>query len=183
MNARRTLCMAAFAGIVAAAAGARAQGSGDPLRLRIELRSSKAYTGEPIPLTISLTNHGPEMLRVYSHVATHETHLDPFAARLVPTSTCPLPSSLRDRPVARTLCFSDARDKSAPVYKNLRQGEFIRHRVDLQAWASRAVNGGKPIMRGCYQLEMSYTVRGVKGVWNGSIRSQKLELNIDRLPE
>jgi len=180
-------CLTVLAGIALAAPGAPTQSGhaeySEPLQLRIAPESIIVQAGQPANITITLTNQGPEMLKVLSHIAAHETHLDPFQAEIEPATLCPLPTSLSDDPVSRTIGFTDERDKSAPVIKNLRHGDFISHEVDLQAWARRKVNGGEPINPGCYDLVMSYTVRDQEEVWNGTVSSPKVKLLVQSLPK
>ena len=187
MNPRCLFYLTVIAGIVFAAPGAPTQTDhseyNEPLQLRIAPESIIVQAGQSADITITLTNQGPEILKVLSHIAAHEIHLDPFQAQIEPATICPLPTSLSDDPVSRTIGFTDERDKSAPVIKNLRHGDFIRHQVDLQAWAQREVNGGKPIKSGCYNLVMSYTVRDQEEVWNGTVSSPEVKLLVQSLPK
>jgi hypothetical protein len=187
MNPRCLFYLTVLAGIALAAPGAPTPPGhaeyNEPLQLLIAPESIIVQAGQPADITITLTNQGPEMLKVLSHIAAHETHLDPFQAQLEPATLCPLPTSLSDDPVSRTIGFTDERDKSAPVIKNLRHGDFIRHQIDLQAWAQRKVNGGKPIKPGCYNLVMSYTVRDQEEVWNGTVYSPEVKLFVQSLPK
>ena len=145
------------------------------LELSASLDSGAYMQDTPVMLSIVLRNEGRDTLKVLSHVATHEMHLDWFEVHLKPRDTCSLPSQAGK---ARSIRLTDERDKSAPVTKILRNSDFIRHEVNLQTWALRQINGKKLIETGCYDLEVTYEVQGQKDVWNGALRSAPVELVI-----
>ena len=148
------------------------------LALKASFDSASYPQDTPVMLSIDLSNVGRDTLQVLSHVATHETHLDWYTIRLKPLDACSFPIAAGKAPKARTLRLTDARDKSAPVTKTLRPGDFIRHQVNLQTWALRKINGQSLIREGCYQVEVTYTVQREKGAWKGYIRSAPVTLEI-----
>jgi hypothetical protein len=122
--------------------------------LRLELSTD----GETAVLT--LHNIGASGLEVASHVDAGEQHLDWYTLRL-------------DRPGAtaatRTLRVFASRHESTLVKATLAPGATLVHRVDLQAWARRSVNGTAPIASGSYQLTADYEVTDEPGVWHGKL--------------
>ncbi|MBW2699460.1 MAG: hypothetical protein JRF33_01465 [Deltaproteobacteria bacterium] len=140
--------------------------------------AAKAYAeNTPIMLNMELRNEGHETIRVLSHVATHEKHLDWFEVRIEPRDDCGL---LEDSDESRTIRFTGDRDKSASVIKTLRYNNTIVHQVNLQTWALRQINGKRLIPYGCYWLEASYRVEGEKDVWNGHIASPRIPFDIKK---
>jgi hypothetical protein len=116
-------------------------------------------------LVVRLENRGSRPLRVLSHVDAGERHFDWFSAELVDAAGG-----------KRTLHFMAARNESARSTADLAPGKDLSHRIDLQAWARKSPNGGKPIAAGSYRLSASYVVTGQPDVWNGSLSAGPVTL-------
>lgn len=147
------------------------------LTLRCGMAATDYPENTPIMLNMVLRNEGHETIRVLSHIATHEKHLDSFEVRIEPRDDCGL---LEDSDESRTLRFTGDRDKSAPVFKTLRFNNYIVHQVNLQTWALRRINGKRLIPYGCYWLEATYKVQGEKGVWSGELRSPRIHFDVKK---
>lgn len=129
--------------------------------LRLEL----AADGETAVLT--LRNVGTTGLEVLSHVDVGEQHLDWYTLRLTgPGGGAP-----------RTLRMFASRHESSLVKASLAPGATVVHRVDLQAWARREVNGAAPIVPGTYQLAADYEVSNEAGVWNGKLSAGPIAIS------
>lgn len=128
---------------------------GDPagsLRLGIEAADG---------LVLWLENVGDTALTVLSHVRTAGgPHLDWYGVVL----TSPAGDTIR-------LVLVDDRDRSATARADLAPGETLSHRVDVTAWASRPVNGGRPLPAGRYQARAYYEVDPEPDVWSGRVDS------------
>lgn len=161
----------------------RDRGLGQPqggLAVGARVAAAQFAAGDPIALEITLANVGKQPLRVASHVATHEVHLDWYEVVL----TYPVPSDEGCAGVwagraERRLALDDDRDKSAPVEVTLKRGARLTHTVDLQDWAARARNGGQRIPPGFYKVEVVYHVADGNGRWHGTIRSGRIPLTIE----
>ena len=58
----------------------------------------------------------------------------------------------------RTLTLSEDRDRSVIIKAHLEPGASIQHTVDVNAWASRPINGARTLAAGTYRLTVTYTV-------------------------
>ena len=112
-----------------------------------------------------LENVGKAKLEVWSHVATHETHLDWYALQLVHNGN------------ARELRFVDDRNRSAPIKTTLDPGAQLSHKVDVAAWAARAANNSQPLAPGSYRATATYDVTDGP-VWHGKLTSGQIALTI-----
>lgn len=115
-----------------------------------------------------LQNVGDAPLAVWSHAQSGPTvHLDWFELRLV--------DPLGNTRVAR---FLDARGtEAAPVKVHLAPGETVRHAIDLDAWLTKPVNGGRALDPGKYGLTAVYEV-GIDGAWNGRLLTAALDVPV-----
>ena len=129
--------------------------------LRLEL------TAENETAVLTLRNVGATGLEVLSHVDVGEEHLDWYTLRL---------SKPGDAGHARTLRMFASRHESTLVKASLAPGATVVHRVDLQAWAKREINGAAPIAPGTYQLAADYEVTNEAGVWNGKLSARPISI-------
>lgn len=121
--------------------------------LRLEL------TADGELAVVTLRNVGAGALDVLSHVDVGEEHLDWYTLWLgTPGGAEP-----------RALRMFASRHESALVKVSLAPGATVVHRVDLQAWARREINGAAPIAPGTYELAADYEVTGEAGAWNGKL--------------
>lgn len=162
----------AAGGPTLALAAPPAGGSGavvDDLQLTVTLDPPPHDPAGPIIAHVTLTNVGTTPRRVWSHVATHETHYDWFEADV----SWPVPTRGRcgkdARAARRTVGFSDGRDKSAPVARVLAPGERLTHDLDLARWLTRAHLLGKAWGPGSYQVRFRYVVAPEAGMWSGTL--------------
>lgn len=148
-------------GVVAAMAGEPAFGPpSEGVSLGLEVVD--AHT-----IAVSLQNVGVEDVDVWSHVhAGGEAHHDWTELRITHPS-----GAVR---VARLL---DDREIAAPVKAHLTPGSAVRHVIDLDAWLTRPVNGGKPLEPARYQLTAVYEV-GIDGAWGGRVSAGPVELAV-----
>jgi hypothetical protein len=133
----------------------------------------------------NVTDHPIALL---SHVATNEKHYDWYQIRIA----WPLARTVhvlgREGAPGKKICggrgerivpLYGARDKSAPVKVTLGAGEQLRHEIDVASWAARSgaldadglLTDTRPLGGGWYELSVTYSVAGKKGVWNGTISS------------
>ncbi len=114
--------------------------------------------GDPITLHVEVKNAGDKAVEVTSHIATHETHFDPFRVVLYwpgpSREGCKGPHTGRR---SRVISLTGARDKSAPVKVTLEPGKTFAHDIDIGAWAARDENKQKAITPGFYQVRVEYT--------------------------
>jgi hypothetical protein len=115
-------------------------------------------------VTLYLENTGRDPLDVMSHVAAQEKHLDWFTLQLRDASGA-----------TRTLKLLGPRRESGPVKVALKPGARIEHAVDLATWAERAINSGKALAPGTYQVSATYSVSG-DGRWTGTLDAGPLTL-------
>src|SRR5689334_19177454 len=147
-----------------------------PSEARVEDRTSIAWgqavsdlrlglTTEGTSVVFQLKNVGKTKLEVWSHVATHETHLDWYTLQLTRDGT------------SRELRFSDDRDRSAKIKATLDPGGRLSHKVDVAAWAARAANGSQPLAPGSYTATATYEVTDGP-VWLGKIASGPVAITV-----
>jgi hypothetical protein len=130
--------------------------------LRLEL------TADGETAVVTLRNVGATDLDVVSHVDVGEDHLDWYTLRLgAPGGAGP-----------RTLRMFASRHESALVKASLAPGASVAHRVDLQAWARREINGAAPIAPGTYELAADYEVSDEAGVWNGKLSAGPIAITL-----
>lgn len=116
---------------------------------------------------LHLRNVGAEPLTVLSHVVADGFHFDWY--RL----------TLRDADgSARVLSLYDDRDESEVVTSRLAPGESLQHKVDLQAWARRAVNGAAPLAPGAYRMSAEYEVSPRGAAWSGRLEAGPVTLDV-----
>ncbi|WP_125474083.1 hypothetical protein [Caballeronia humi] len=111
-------------------------------------------------LSITWKNTGSTPLRVATHVFAGEKHFDWLTVTLTG----------RDGR-ARKLSFTDNRDESAPVVIDLVPGAITGETIDLDAWASRAANGARPLATGRYQATIVYDTTHETSVWAGHLEA------------
>lgn len=110
-------------------------------------------------VSLLLKNTGPNPLHVLSHVMAGDIHLDWFRLKVTVNG--------RDRFIR----LSDDRNRSARIVKTLAPGESLLHRVDVLAWAKRAVNGSVPLKPGDARVLAGYGVHNDAAVWNGELEA------------
>jgi hypothetical protein len=120
---------------------------------------------------LSLENVGTQPLTVLSHVNAGEMHLDWFTLRLRAGSGA-----------ARDLHLLADRDKSGRVKVTLEPGKSLQHRVDVQRWAARPVNGNAPLAAGSYELRATYEVEAGEPHWSGKLEAGPATLTIPAGP-
>lgn len=108
---------------------------------------------------VTLRNTGSTPLAVVTRVIAGESHYDWL-------------SVVVDEPGgARTLRFTDDRNRSGTEIIELAAGASWSDELDLAAWARRAVNGARPLPSGDVTLRAIYEVSGRSDVWIGKIES------------
>jgi hypothetical protein len=112
-------------------------------------------------LDVTYENAGTAPVAIYTHVATHEEQNDWLTVELTDAGGR-----------ARTVGFTDARDKSVPVSVELASGQRVTKTLDVAAWAARAVNGGKPLAAGTYELSAVYDSSKEDRVWAGKLTAR-----------
>jgi hypothetical protein len=116
---------------------------------------------------LHLRNVGAEPLTVLSHVVAGGFHFDWY--RL----------ALRDADGnARVLSLYDERDESEVVTSRLAPGESLQHRIDIQGWASREVNGGERLAPGAYQMSAVYEAGPRGATWSGRLEAGPVALDV-----
>ena len=116
---------------------------------------------------LSLENVGTQPLTVLSHVNAGESHLDWFTLHV------------RDgKGAARDLRMVADRDKAWRVKVTLEPGKSLQHRVDIQRWAARPVNGNAQLAAGSYELRATYEVEPGEPVWSGKLEAGPATLTI-----
>jgi hypothetical protein len=122
-----------------------------------------------------LGNVGREPIRALSHVAAGEWQYDWFSVALSGADG-----------TSRTLEFYDDRDESGVVVVEIPPGDVMQHRVDLQDWSTRVVNGSRPLDRGDYRMNAVYEVspenaagRG-DGVWAGCLEAGPAPFRVEK---
>jgi len=165
-------------GLLVIACGSSSNADKAPMEARVEDRSSIAW-GQPVSdlrfgvavegtsVVFHLENTGKTKLEVWSHVATHETHLDWYALQLT-----------RDDKV-RELRFVDDRNRSAPIKVTLDPGGRLHHKVDVAAWAARGANGSQPLTPGSYTAKATYEVSDGP-VWHGKLASGQVAITVPK---
>jgi hypothetical protein len=112
-------------------------------------------------LDVIYENSGTAPVSIYTHIATHEEQVDWLTVELTDAAGH-----------ARTIGFTDARDKSAPVSVELAPGQRVTVTLDVVAWAARGVNGGKPLAAGTYQLSAVYDSSREDRAWSGKLAAR-----------
>jgi hypothetical protein len=129
--------------------------------------------------TIEVKNTSKRALTLASHVRTHEMHYDAFAVELddpvAGTEGCGAGDAVRR---TRTLTFADSRDKSIAIEVDLDPGQSFTHRIDLDGWAQRAINGGQRLAPGFYNVRVVYDTRSERDVWMGRATSPTFHLTV-----
>lgn len=123
--------------------------------------------------TIVVKNVSKRTLTLPSHVQTHELHYDWLAVGIGYPSAkkCAPPN---EHASWRTLSFVDDRDKSTRITVDLAPGRSFTHRIDLDAWARRAVNGGAPLAAGYSTIVATYDTSRETDAWSGKVSSNTL---------
>jgi hypothetical protein len=94
------------------------------------------------------------------------------------------------RHATRDIAIADDRDKSIPIVQTLAPGASVTHTVDLQAWASRKINGATRIPPGLYQVSVAYKVTARDGgfmgekekIWRGALESAPVPVTVTGPP-
>jgi hypothetical protein len=116
---------------------------------------------------LSLENVGTQPLTVLSHVNAGDIHLDWFTLHL------------RDgRGATRDLRMVANRDKAGRVKVTLEPGKSLQHRVDIQRWAGRPINGNAQLAAGSYEVRATYEVEPGEPVWSGKLEAGPATLTI-----
>ena len=128
--------------------------------------------------TVTIQNRSRRTVTLASHVEAGERHHDWLAIDLrYPVFSDEGCGTWAGNKI-RTLRFIDARDKSARVTRRLAPGKRLVQTIDLQAWATRQVNGGRPIGPGFYNVVARYEVKDASDVWRGKIASAPFQLTL-----
>jgi hypothetical protein len=162
------------------------------LQIAATVASERVSASDPLNVTVALKNVSESPIAVLSHIETHETHLDWYRFRLAylaPDSKgrC---DAKHARRATRDIAIADDRDKSIPIVRTVAPGATVAHTVDLQAWASRRINGGTRIPPGLYQISVTYKVTARDGgfmgekekIWRGAVESSPVPVTVTGPP-
>lgn len=129
------------------------------------LRLGISVTG--VVLVLHLQNVGDRPIKVLSHVAAGETHLDWYTLRVEAAGGA-----------VRTLRLLDDRNRSAQVKVDLAPTMSVQHEVDILKWAARPVNGAEPLTEGRYSVSCDYAVAPQAGIWSGDLHAGPVPLRV-----
>jgi hypothetical protein len=170
---RSLAALLSLAALGGTAAAAPAFGDAkDGLRIGLEVADAR---GPTVAVTIeNVTDHPITLL---SHVDAGEKHYDWYTIDVAwPLATVAHRRKTCGGRGARAITLIDDRTKAARVEVTLAAHATLRHEIDLGDWASRQVNGARPLGGGVYELAVTYAVANETGVWNGTISSGSVAL-------
>ncbi|CAN5437112.1 hypothetical protein BH09MYX1_BH09MYX1_16040 [soil metagenome] len=111
-------------------------------------------------LDVTLDNRGTAPVCLYASVAANGEHFD-WMTVVIDGGPGP----------RRNLTFVDDRNRSAPISYELGPGSSLTKKIDLDAWARRRINGGRPLAPGGYTVSLDYSSVHETWAWAGNLHA------------